>query len=66
VNDRLDEFDLKLLDAVQRNNRLTAEQLAEKVCLSSSAVQRRFNDSVNAKLSRLKWQSFHSGRWAEV
>jgi Lrp/AsnC family transcriptional regulator, leucine-responsive regulatory protein len=41
VNDRLDEFDLKLLDAVQRNNRLTAEQLAEKVCLSASAVQRR-------------------------
>ena len=41
MNDRLDEFDLKLLDAVQRNNRLTAEQLAEKVCLSASAVQRR-------------------------
>jgi DNA-binding Lrp family transcriptional regulator len=37
VNDRLDEFDLKLLDAIQRNNRLTAEQLAEKVCLSPSA-----------------------------
>jgi Lrp/AsnC family leucine-responsive transcriptional regulator len=39
----LDEFDLKLLDAVQRNNRLTAEQLAEKVCLSASAVQRRLH-----------------------
>jgi len=37
----LDEFDLKLLDAVQRNNRLTAHQLAEKVRLSSSAVRRR-------------------------
>jgi Lrp/AsnC family transcriptional regulator, leucine-responsive regulatory protein len=43
VNDRLDEFDLRLLDAVQRNNRLTAEQLAEKVCLSASAVQRRLH-----------------------
>jgi Lrp/AsnC family leucine-responsive transcriptional regulator len=43
VNDRLDEFDLKLLDAVQRNNRLTAEQLAEKVWLSASAVQRRLH-----------------------
>lgn len=43
MNDRLDEFDLKLLDAIQRNNRLTAEQLAEKVCLSPSAVQRRLH-----------------------
>jgi Lrp/AsnC family transcriptional regulator, leucine-responsive regulatory protein len=43
VNDRLDEFDLRLLDAVQRNNRLTAEQLAEKVRLSASAVQRRLH-----------------------
>jgi len=37
----LDEFDLKLLDAVQRNNRLTARQLSEKICLSPAAVQRR-------------------------
>jgi Lrp/AsnC family leucine-responsive transcriptional regulator len=37
----LDEFDLKLLDAVQRNSRLTADQLGEKVCLSPAAVQRR-------------------------
>jgi Lrp/AsnC family leucine-responsive transcriptional regulator len=43
VNDRLDEFDLRLLAAVQGNNRLTAEQLAEKVCLSASAVQRRLH-----------------------
>jgi Lrp/AsnC family transcriptional regulator, leucine-responsive regulatory protein len=41
MNGRLDEFDLKLLEAVQRNSRLTADQLAEKVCLSPSAVQRR-------------------------
>lgn len=43
MNDGLDEFDLKLLDAIQRNNRLTAEQLAERVCLSPSAVQRRLH-----------------------
>ena len=43
MNDRLDEFDLKLLGAVQRNSRLTAEQLAEKVGLSASAVQRRLH-----------------------
>jgi len=43
VNDGLDEFDLKLLDAIQRNSRLTAAQLAEIVCLSPSAVQRRLH-----------------------
>jgi Lrp/AsnC family transcriptional regulator, leucine-responsive regulatory protein len=43
VNSELDEFDLKLLDAVQHNSRLTAEQLAEKICLSPSAVQRRLH-----------------------
>jgi Lrp/AsnC family leucine-responsive transcriptional regulator len=41
MNGGLDEFDLKLLDAVQCNSRLTAEQLAEKICLSPSSVQRR-------------------------
>jgi Lrp/AsnC family leucine-responsive transcriptional regulator len=43
VNGALDEFDLKLLDAIQRNCRLTAEQLAGQVCLSPSAVQRRLH-----------------------
>lgn len=43
MNGGLDEFDLKLLDAIQRNNRLTAAQLAERVCLSPSAVQRRLH-----------------------
>jgi Lrp/AsnC family transcriptional regulator, leucine-responsive regulatory protein len=37
----LDEFDLKLLDAIQHNVRLTAEELAEKIHLSPSSVQRR-------------------------
>jgi Lrp/AsnC family leucine-responsive transcriptional regulator len=37
----LDEFDLKLLDALQRNSRLTADELAEQVSLSPSSVQRR-------------------------
>lgn len=41
MNEELDEFDLKLLDAVQLNSRLTADQLAEKICLSPSSVQRR-------------------------
>jgi Lrp/AsnC family leucine-responsive transcriptional regulator len=43
VNGGLDEFDLKLLDAIQRNCRLTADQLAGQVCLSPSAVQRRLH-----------------------
>lgn len=41
MNDGLDEFDLKLLDAVQQDCRLTADQLAERISLSPSAVQRR-------------------------
>jgi Lrp/AsnC family leucine-responsive transcriptional regulator len=41
VKNKLDAFDLKLLHAMQRNSRLTAEELAEKVSLSPSAVQRR-------------------------
>jgi Lrp/AsnC family leucine-responsive transcriptional regulator len=41
MNDGLDEFDLKLLDAVQQNCRLTADQLAGRISLSPSAVQRR-------------------------
>ena len=37
----MDNLDLKLLDLIQVNNRLTADQLSEHVCLSSSACQRR-------------------------
>jgi Lrp/AsnC family leucine-responsive transcriptional regulator len=37
----LDRFDLKLLDLVQRDNRLTSEVLGERVGLSATAVQRR-------------------------
>jgi Lrp/AsnC family leucine-responsive transcriptional regulator len=37
----LDEFDLRILSFVQRNNRLSAEEIADKACLSPSAVQRR-------------------------
>ena len=36
-----DEFDRQLLRLLQQNNRLTAEELATAVNLSSSAVQRR-------------------------
>ncbi|MER9586700.1 Lrp/AsnC family transcriptional regulator [Mesorhizobium sp. M0276] len=37
----LDSFDLKLLKAVQRNNRHTTEELGELVGLSATACQRR-------------------------
>ncbi len=37
----LDRFDLKILDLVQRDNRLTSEVLGERVGLSPTAVQRR-------------------------
>ncbi|HYZ61850.1 MAG TPA: winged helix-turn-helix transcriptional regulator, partial [Acetobacteraceae bacterium] len=37
----LDRFDLKLLDLVQRDNRLTSEALGDRVGLSATAVQRR-------------------------
>jgi Lrp/AsnC family transcriptional regulator, leucine-responsive regulatory protein len=38
---KTDEFDLKLLRMLQENNRLTADELADRVGLSPSAVQRR-------------------------
>lgn len=37
----LDEYDKKLLRLLQNDNRLTAQELGEKVNLSASAVQRR-------------------------
>ncbi|MTI08676.1 MULTISPECIES: Lrp/AsnC family transcriptional regulator [Curvivirga] len=37
----MDKFNLKLLELVQKNNRLTAEQLSEKVGLSPTACQKR-------------------------
>ena len=37
----LDEIDRKLLNQLQRNNRVTAEELGNMVNLSTSAVQRR-------------------------
>ncbi|NSL88791.1 Lrp/AsnC family transcriptional regulator [Chitinophaga solisilvae] len=37
----IDQFDKDLLRLLQQNNRLTADELAEQVGLSSSAVQRR-------------------------
>lgn len=38
---KLDSSDLKLLSILQTNNRLTSEQIAEKVGLSATACQRR-------------------------
>lgn len=40
-NRKWDRFDVALLNVVQENNQLTAEQFADKVGLSSSACQRR-------------------------
>ena len=37
----MDNLDLKLLDLIQVNNRMTADQLSERVGLSGSACQRR-------------------------
>lgn len=37
----LDRIDARLLDLVQRNNRLSSEELGDKVGLSASGVQRR-------------------------
>ena len=47
---RLDEFDLKLLEQIQQNNRFSADELAEKVCLSRSSVQRRLRRLRQAKI----------------
>lgn len=38
---QLDEFDKKILNQLQQNNRITAEELGTMVSLSTSAVQRR-------------------------
>lgn len=37
----LDEFDIKILNILQKDNRLTTEKLAQQVGLSPSSVQRR-------------------------
>lgn len=37
----MDSFDVKILNIVQRDNRLPAEKIAERVGLSPSSVQRR-------------------------
>ena len=38
---KLDSFDAKLLNAIQQNNRLTADELSRQVGLSPSSCQRR-------------------------
>ena len=40
-DNRVDEFDIKILELLQHNNRLTADQLSDMVNLSASACQRR-------------------------
>lgn len=46
----LDEFDKKLLNQLQQNNRITAEELGNMVNLSTSAVQRRLKRLRQAKI----------------
>ena len=41
--DKIDAFDLKILQIIQENNKITSEVLAKEVGLSSSACQRRIN-----------------------
>jgi len=40
---KLDKFDYKILNIIQKNNKITSEKLAKEVGLSSSACQRRIN-----------------------
>jgi Lrp/AsnC family leucine-responsive transcriptional regulator len=52
----LDEYDKMLLRLLQQNNRLTFEELSEKVNLSVSAIQRRItklrnNETIEADVS---------------
>ncbi len=47
---QLDEFDKKLLRLLQQNNRLTTEELSNKVSLSQSAIQRRITKLRNEKV----------------
>jgi Lrp/AsnC family transcriptional regulator, leucine-responsive regulatory protein len=46
----LDEYDKALLRLLQQNNRLTADELSNKVRLSQSAVQRRLIKLRNEKI----------------
>ena len=41
--DKIDAFNLKILQIIQENNKITSEVLAKEVGLSSSACQRRIN-----------------------
>jgi len=47
---KLDSFDLKILELIQVNNKITSQVLAKKVGLSSSACQRRINAMRKAKI----------------
>lgn len=46
----IDEYDLKLLRLLQKNNRLTTEELSGEVNLSQSAVQRRITKLRSEKI----------------
>ena len=46
---KIDEYDVKLLQLLQQNNKLTAEELIKKINLSQSAIQRRMTRLRNEK-----------------
>jgi Lrp/AsnC family leucine-responsive transcriptional regulator len=46
----MDEYDKKLLRLLQKNNKLTTEELSAEVSLSQSAVQRRITRLRNEKI----------------
>ena len=45
----IDEYDVKLLQLLQQNNRLTAEEMTKKINLSQSSIQRRLTRLRNEK-----------------
>ena len=61
---KLDPLDLRLLACLQSDNQLTAENLAERVGLSPSAVARRLRQLRASKAIAADVASSPSRRWA--
>ena len=49
---KIDGFDAKILEIIQKSSRATSDQIAEQVCLSPAAVQRRIKKMGVAAMSR--------------
>lgn len=50
----IDKIDARILDLVQRNNRLSSEELGAKVALSASGVQRRLKRPTKRGRDRIR------------